>query len=104
MVDLPNSGVALAVIEIIKERHRTALASSTACSTVTGRFCAPTTVQWVMDTWAQGNAVGRALVQQGGDSWYYLTVDYALGHALESDAKPPSPPLAGAIWARRGTR
>jgi branched-chain amino acid transport system substrate-binding protein len=87
VVDLPNSGVALAVIEIMKERHRTALASSTASSTVTGRFCAPTTVQWVMDTWAQGNAVARALVQQGGDSWYYLTVDYALGHALESDTR-----------------
>lgn len=87
VVDLPNSGVALAVIEIMKERHRTALASSTASSTVTGRFCAPTTVQWVMDTWAQGNAVARALIQQGGDSWYYLTVDYALGHALEGDTQ-----------------
>ncbi len=87
VVDLPNSGVALAVIEIMKERRRTALASSTASSAVTGRFCAPTTVQWVNDTWAQGNAVGRALVRQGGDTWYYITVDYALGHALESDAQ-----------------
>ncbi|MDO9711617.1 ABC transporter substrate-binding protein [Paracraurococcus lichenis] len=87
IVDLPNSGVGLAVIEVMKERHRTALASSTASSAVTGRFCAPTTVQWVNDTWAQGNAVARSLVQQGGESWYYLTVDYALGHALEGDAQ-----------------
>ncbi|WP_149538587.1 ABC transporter substrate-binding protein [Siccirubricoccus phaeus] len=87
IVDLPNSGVGLAVIEIMKERHRTALASSTASSAVTGRFCAPTTVQWVNDTWAQGNAVARGVVQRGGESWYYLTVDYALGHALEGDAQ-----------------
>lgn len=86
IVDLPNSGVGLAVIEIMRERNRIALASSTASSDVTGRFCAPTTVQWVNDTWAQGNAVARALLRQGGDSWFFLTVDYALGHALERDA------------------
>ncbi|MBL6457077.1 ABC transporter substrate-binding protein [Belnapia sp. T6] len=87
IVDLPNSGVGLAVIEVMRERHRTALASSTLTSAVTGRACTPTTVQWVSDTWAQGNAVAQGLLRQGGDSWYYLTVDYALGHALEADAQ-----------------
>jgi branched-chain amino acid transport system substrate-binding protein len=75
IVDLPNSGVGLAVIEIMKERHRTALASSTASSAVTGRFCAPTTVQWVNDTWAQGNAVARALAAQGGNSWLLICTE-----------------------------
>ncbi|MCK8783156.1 ABC transporter substrate-binding protein [Roseomonas sp. NAR14] len=86
VVDLPNSGVGLAVADIMRERHRVALASSTATSDLTGRACAPTTVQWVTDTWAQGNALARALTAQGGSSWYFITVDYALGHALERDA------------------
>ena len=87
IVDLPNSGVGLSVIDVMREKHRTALASSTLTSAVTGRACTPTTVQWTSDTWAQGNAVAQGLLRQGGDSWYYLTVDYALGHALEADAQ-----------------
>ena len=95
IVDLPNSGVGLAVIQVMRERNLTALASSTASSTVTGAACAPTTVQWTSDTWAQGNAVARAVMQQGGNAWYYLTVDYALGHSLEADTSAAVTRLGG---------
>jgi branched-chain amino acid transport system substrate-binding protein len=86
IVDLPNSGVALAVANLMRERNRVALASSAMTSDLTGKACAPTTVQWVSDTWAQGSVMARALSQRGLRSWYFLTVDYALGHALERDA------------------
>ncbi|TGD99446.1 ABC transporter substrate-binding protein [Methylobacterium nonmethylotrophicum] len=86
IVDLPNSGVALAVANLMRERNRVALASSAMTSDLTGKFCAPTTVQWVSDTWAQGSATARALAERGAKQWYFLTVDYALGHALERDA------------------
>jgi branched-chain amino acid transport system substrate-binding protein len=86
IVDLPNSGVALAVANLMKERHRVALASSAMTSDMTGKFCAPTTVQWVSDTWGQGATTARALAARGQKNWYFLTVDYALGQALERDA------------------
>ncbi|WP_298953198.1 ABC transporter substrate-binding protein [uncultured Methylobacterium sp.] len=86
IVDLPNSAVALAVANLMKERHRVALASSSLTSDLTGKACAPTTVQWVSDTWAQGSATARAVAGRGLKSWYFLTVDYALGQALERDA------------------
>jgi branched-chain amino acid transport system substrate-binding protein len=86
IVDLPNSGVAIAVANLMKERNRTALASSAMSSSLTGKLCAPTTVQWVSDTWAQGSATAHALAALGKKQWYFLTVDYALGQALEGDA------------------
>ena len=86
IVDLPNSGVAIAVAGLMKERNRTALASSSMSSSLTGKLCAPTTVQWVSDTWAQGSATAHALAARGKNQWYFLTVDYALGQALEGDA------------------
>jgi branched-chain amino acid transport system substrate-binding protein len=86
IVDLPNSGVAIAVANLMKERNRTALASSAMSSSLTGKLCAPTTVQWVSDTWAQGSATAHALAARGKNQWYFLTVDYALGQALEGDA------------------
>jgi branched-chain amino acid transport system substrate-binding protein len=86
IVDLPNSGVAIAVANLMKERNRTALASSSMSSSLTGKLCAPTTVQWVSDTWAQGSATAHALAARDKKQWYFLTVDYALGQALEGDA------------------
>ena len=86
IVDLPNSGVALGVAEVLRDKHRVALASSAASSDLTGKACAPTTVQWVTDTWSQGHSTAQVLVAQGAKSWYFLTVDYALGQTLERDA------------------
>jgi branched-chain amino acid transport system substrate-binding protein len=86
VVDLPNSGVALAVAGVMKDKHRVALASSAMSSAMTGKACAPTTVQWVSDTWAQGASTVAAMHKAGADTWYFITVDYALGQALEADA------------------
>jgi branched-chain amino acid transport system substrate-binding protein len=86
VVDLPNSAVALGVSAVMRERNRVALASSSATSDLTGKACSPTTVQWVLDTWALGHSTAGALLKAGGSSWYFLTVDYALGAALERDA------------------
>ena len=69
VVDVPNSAVALAVNQVMREKDRAFLASSTATSDLTGTQCAPTTVQWTFDTWALANGTARALVKQGGDSW-----------------------------------
>jgi len=86
VVDLANSGVALAVANFLHEKNRTALASSTATSDLTGKACQPTTVQWVLDTWSQGHSTARALTARKAKSWFFITVDYALGHTLERDA------------------
>ncbi len=86
IVDLPNSAVALGVNTVMKDRNRTMLASSSATSDLTGSACAPTTVQWVLDTWALGHTAASALLAEGEKNWFFLTVDYALGQALERDA------------------
>ena len=86
VVDVPNSAVALAVNQVMREKDRTFLASSSATSDLTGKACAPTTVQWVFDTWALANGTARAVVAQGGDTWFFLIADFAFGKALERDA------------------
>lgn len=86
VVDLPNSGVGLAVANVMREKNRVTLASSTATSDLTGKACSPNTVQWETDTWAQGHSIARAMLGQKLDTWYFLTVDYALGYTLARDA------------------
>jgi branched-chain amino acid transport system substrate-binding protein len=85
IVDLVNSGVALAVSEVAKTRNKVALVSGAATSDLTGPKCNANTVHWTYDTWTLANGTGKALVKTGGDSWFFLTVDYAFGHALERD-------------------
>ena len=97
VVDLPNSGVALAVASIAHDRHRTALASSSMSSDITGKACQPTTVQWVSDTWAQGRAMASGLAPEGLNKWYFLTVNYALGQSLEGDATAALTALGGKV-------
>lgn len=86
IVDVPNSAVGLAVNTVARGTRMTFLASSTATSDLTGRACSPNTVQWVTDSYAIGRAAARAMLQRGGDSWYFLTVDYALGQSIQRDA------------------
>ncbi|MCK1394480.1 ABC transporter substrate-binding protein [Bradyrhizobium sp. 1] len=86
IVDVPNSAVALAINQIMREKDRAFLASSTATSDLTGSQCAPTTVQWTFDTWALANGTARAVVQQGGLRWFFIGANYALGAALVRDA------------------
>jgi branched-chain amino acid transport system substrate-binding protein len=85
IVDVPTSSVALAVNEIVKEKNRVFLVSGAASSDLTGAKCTPNTVHWTYDTWALANGTGNAIVKTGGDSWFFLTADYAFGHALERD-------------------
>ena len=85
IVDVPNSGVALAVNEVTREKNKVFLVSGAASSDLTGPKCSPNTVHWTYDTWMLANGTGKALVKTGGDTWYFLTADYAFGHALERD-------------------
>ena len=87
IVDTPNSGVALAVTEITREKNKVFLISGAASSALTGAKCSPNTVHWTYDTWALANGTGRAIVRTGGDTWYFLTADYAFGHQLEADTE-----------------
>ena len=86
VVDLANSGVGLAVNTLMREKNRAMLASATATSDLTGKFCQPTTVQWALDTWALGSAIGRTITAMGGSSWFFISFEYALGKALQRDA------------------
>ena len=85
IVDVPNSGVALAVNEVTREKNKVFLVSNAATSDLTGPKCSPNTVHWTYDTWMLAHGTGGALVKTGGDTWFFLTADYAFGHALERD-------------------
>jgi branched-chain amino acid transport system substrate-binding protein len=85
IVDVPNSGVALAVNGITKDKGKVFLASGPASSDLTGKACSPNTVHWTYDTWMLANGTGSAIVKGGGDTWFFITADYAFGHALERD-------------------
>jgi branched-chain amino acid transport system substrate-binding protein len=87
IVDTPNSAVALAVNQIVKEKGKAFLVSGAASSDLTGKACSPNTVHWTYDTWALANGTGSAIVKTGGDTWFFITADYAFGHALERDTE-----------------
>ncbi len=97
VVDVPNSAVALAVNQVMRDKDRTFLASSSASSDLTGKACAPTTVQWVFDTWALSNGTARALVGAGGTTWFFITADFAFGHALTRDAAAVVEQMGGKV-------
>lgn len=83
VTDVPNSGVALAVQSITRERGKVFIISGAGSVELTGRQCSPTGFHWTYDTRALAIGTGRTLVEQGGDSWYFLTADYAFGYSLE---------------------
>jgi branched-chain amino acid transport system substrate-binding protein len=85
IVDTLNSGVALAVSQIVKEKNKVLLNSGAASSDLTGKACSPNTIAWTYDTYSQANGTGLAMTKAGGDSWYFITADYAFGKALERD-------------------
>src|SRR5918999_718507 len=85
IADVPTSSAALAVHEIVKEKDKIFLVSGAAASDITGSKCSPNTVHWTYDTWALAHGTGKTMVAQGGDTWFFLTADYAFGHALERD-------------------
>jgi len=85
VVDVPNSGVALAVSDVTREKNKVFLVSGAAISDLTGTKCSPNTIHWTYDTWMLANSTGKSVVKTGGDTWFFLTSDYAFGHALERD-------------------
>jgi branched-chain amino acid transport system substrate-binding protein len=85
IVDTPNSGVALAVSQITKDKGKAFLASGPGSSDLTGKACSPNTVHWAYDTWMLANGTGTAITKGGGDTWFFISADYAFGAALERD-------------------
>ncbi|MBK9116302.1 MAG: ABC transporter substrate-binding protein [Betaproteobacteria bacterium] len=87
IVDVPTSSVVLAVNEITKQKGKALLVSTGATSDLTGKACNANAIHWTYDTWMLANGTGSAIVKTGGDSWFFLTADYAFGHALERDTE-----------------
>src|ERR671939_615023 len=85
LTDVPTSSVALAVNQVTREKNKVFINSGAASSDLTGAQCSPNTVHWTYDTVALANGTGGAMGKQGGDTWFFLTADYAFGHALERD-------------------
>jgi len=85
IADVPNSGVALAVNNVVKEKNGVYINSGAATSDLSNAQCSPNTVHWTYDTYMLAHSTGQALVKAGGDSWFFLTADYAFGAALERD-------------------
>jgi len=96
IVDLPNSGVALAVQKVAAEKNRIAMVSSAAASSITGKACTATTVHWTYNTTALARVTGGALAETGLKSWFFITADYAFGHLLEKET-------AAVVTANGGT-
>ena len=87
IVDVPTSSVALAVNQVTRDKNKVFLVSGAASSDLTGKACSPNTIHWTYDTWSLANGTGSAVVKTGGNTWFFLTADYAFGHALERDTE-----------------
>ena len=85
ILDVPLSSVALGVHQIVREKNKLMINSGAGASELTGALCSPNTIHWTYDTWALANGTGSALVRSGGDTWFFITSDYAFGRALERD-------------------
>jgi branched-chain amino acid transport system substrate-binding protein len=107
VADVTGSGIALAVNELLRGKNRVMLAASAATSDLTGKACSPTTVQFSYDTYALAKSTGVETLKQGGDTWFFITADYAFGHALERDTsefvKQGGGKILGAVKAPLGT-
>jgi len=97
VLDVPFSSVALAVNEVVRNSKAVFIASGPGTTELTGPKCSPNTVHWTYDTWALANGTARAVTEGGGKSWYFLTADYAFGHALENDASAVVKSLGGTV-------
>jgi branched-chain amino acid transport system substrate-binding protein len=97
ILDVPFSSVALAVNEVTRKSKAVFIASGPGTTELTGPKCSPNTVQWTYDTWALANGTARAVTESGGKRWFFMTADYAFGHALERDASAVVKSLDGTI-------
>ncbi len=100
IADTPNSGVALAVSNLVREKNAVLLNSGAASADLTGKACSPNTVSYTYDTYMLANGTGKALTKAGGDSWFFLTSDYAFGHALERDTSAVVTASGGKVLGR----
>src|SRR5512138_1383172 len=100
VVDVPTSSVALAVNQIVRDKNKVFLVSGAAASDLTGAACTPNTIHWTYDTWALANGTGQAIVKTGGDTWFFLTADYAFGHALERDTAAVVEATGGKVFGK----
>ena len=87
IVDVPTSSVVLAVNQIAREKNKVLIVSTGATSDLYGKACTPNSLHWTYDTWSLANGTGTAVVKTGGNTWFFLTADYAFGHALERDTE-----------------
>jgi branched-chain amino acid transport system substrate-binding protein len=101
VADTPNSGVALAVSNIVREKNAVLLNSGAASTAVTGKACSPNTVSFTYDTYMLATGTGKALIKAGGDTWFFLTADYAFGQQLESDTTAVVTANGGKVVARQ---
>ena len=85
ITDVPTSSVALALMPVAAQKNKALIYSGPGSSDITGSKCNANTVHWTYDTWMLANGTGKAIVKNGGDSWFFITADYAFGHALERD-------------------
>ena len=97
ILDVPFSSVALAVNEVTRKSKAVFIASGPGTTELTGPKCSPNTIQWTYDTWALANGTARAVTESGGKRWFFMTADYAFGHALERDASAVVKSLGGTI-------
>ncbi len=87
VLDVPNSAVALAIATVVRERNKVALFSASGTTALTGAQCSPNHLQWTYDTFALANGTARAVLAEGGKSWFFITADYAFGHGLQADTE-----------------
>lgn len=97
VLGLGSSAVALAVQKLAAEKNRITLATTAATAELTGKACSPNGVHWVYDTYSLGRGAATAVVQQGGKSWFFITADYAFGHALEASTATFVKALGGTV-------
>src|SRR5262245_9716681 len=87
ILDVPTSSVVLAVNQVAREKNKVLIVSTGATSDLYGKACTPNSIHWTYDTWSLANGTGTAVVKNGGNTWFFLTADYAFGHALERDTE-----------------
>jgi branched-chain amino acid transport system substrate-binding protein len=97
ILDVPNSAVALAVRNVVQQKNKALLVSGASSSDLTGKACSPNLVHWSYDTYALSVGTARAVVAEGGKTWFTLTADYAFGHAMEQDVKNVVEKLGGTV-------
>jgi branched-chain amino acid transport system substrate-binding protein len=97
ILDVPNSSVALAVSGVARQLNKVMVNGSAGTARLTGDLCSPNTVQWTFDNYALANGTGRAVVATGGDTWFFITADYAFGHDLEAQTAAVVDAMGGKV-------